>query len=186
MKNARRSVHVCCVLWLACLLVACQPDKGDLLPLAQDGAEISTAIVNGDTAQISRGNLVVKARGRWQALESATDFHLEVGNAGDKALTLDLTQAELVNAQGERLRSNVLIDEDAQTQPATLIKNGAVELAARQTRKLGLSFKSAAAVPAASAKDFLGKTATLYLPAENNQTAAPGFKFAFKYVENRY
>lgn len=179
MKNARRLASFVCALCLACLLVACQPDKGDLEPLAQDGAQITRTIVEGDTAQISRGNLVVKARGRWQAVESATDFHLEVTNTSDKALKLNLAQAELVNAQGEKLKAKVLIDEDAQTQPATLITGGAVELAAGQTRKFGLSFKSATT---AQAKDLLGKTATLSLAAENNAD----FKFAFKYVESRY
>ena len=175
MKNARRSVCACVALLLACLLVACEPDMGDLQPLAQEGAELTKTIVEGDTAQISRGHLKVKARGRWQALQSAADLHLEISNTGDKALKLNLSQAEFVSAQSERLKPNVLIDEDAQTQPATLIKSGEVEVAAQQTRKIGLSFKSATD---GQAKDFLGKTATFYLTSD--------FKFVFQYVESRY
>jgi len=186
MKKSRQLIYSSCATLLLCVLVACQPDRGDLLPLAQDGVQTTKTIVEGDTAQLTRGNLTVKARGRWRAIESETTFHFEMSNAGNEPVTINFAQTEMVNAHGERLTAGALIDEDAQTQPATLIPDSMAVIKSGQTRRFGLGFKTANTGKASSSSDFLEKTATLRLTADTNQTLAGSFSFAFKYVESRY
>jgi hypothetical protein len=186
MKKIRHPLCSLCAALMMCIMVGCQPDGGDLLPLMQDGVQIAKTIVEGDTAQLTRGNLTVKARGRWRAIESETNFHFEVSNTGDEPVTINFAQVEMVNALGEKLKAGALIDEDAQTQPATLIPEGIAVIKSKQTRKFGLNFKTATTGKVSSSADLLGKTATLNLPTAGNQTVAGNFIFAFKYVESRY
>jgi hypothetical protein len=179
-------LRAACVLVGCLMLAACQPEGGDLLPLAQEGVRVrSTKYKKDVVAQIARDGVTVSAHGRWSVMHHATDFKLEITNAGDAPITVNCNEASLNTALNETLKVSSLGYRNGDAAP-TLSKEIAPLVVERgQTRELDMSFGIEAQDPKSGA-DYLGKTATLRLPVKTGSAATAGtvdFVFAFKYAE---
>lgn len=92
----RAALLVCCSL-----LVACQPARGVLMPLAQDGVKLSATRYANDTAEAASGDLLIKVFGEW---ENPNNYYLTfvIQNTGERVVNLDFKTIELVNRSGTK------------------------------------------------------------------------------------
>ena len=169
------------------MLAACQPEGGDLLPLAGEGVRVrSTKYKKDVVAQIARGEVTVSIHGRWSALRHATDFKLEITNAGSAAITVNCDVASLNTALNETMKVSSLSFRDGNA--AAPVSSGDIAplvIESGQTREIDMGF-GIQAQDTKSGADYLGKTATLRLPVKTGNASATGtadFVFAFKYAE---
>jgi hypothetical protein len=90
-----------CLLVYCTLLLSCQPPQGVLMPLAEDGVKLSTTKYANDTAEATGGTLVVKVFGEW---EKPDNYYLTfvIQNTGERAVSLDFKNVELVNGSGTK------------------------------------------------------------------------------------
>lgn len=167
------------------LLAACQPEGGDLLPLAGEGVRVrSTKFKKDVVAQITHGEVTVSAHGRWNVTHHATDFKLAITNAGSTAITVNCDEASVGTALNETLKATSLAHRDGDKAPATSGGPAPVVIEGGQTREFDLGFGIKAQDPKPGS-DYRGKTATLRLPGKTGGAAATGtsdFVFAFKYA----
>ncbi|MCA1592077.1 MAG: hypothetical protein LC754_05390 [Acidobacteria bacterium] len=173
-------VLVCCLF-----LTACQPEGGDLLPLAQEGVRIrSTKYKKDVVAQVERNEVTINAHGQWSVMRHATDFKLEITNAEDTAIAVNFKEALLVNALDEHLKVSSITFRDGSAAPASGSDFAPLIIERGQTREIDLGF-GIQAQDTKSGADYLGKTATLRLPVKTGNAASGtvDFVFSFKYAE---
>lgn len=181
-------LRAACVLAGCLLLAACQPEGGDLLPLASEGVRVrSTKYKKDVVAQITHGGVTVSTHGRWNVLHHATDFKLEITNTGDAAITVNCNEASVNTALNETMKVSSLAYREGNAAPVSSGDIAPVVIERGQTRELDLGFGIKSQDPKSGA-EYLGKTATLRLPVKSGSDAATGtidFVFAFKYAEHQ-
>lgn len=179
------------VALVACCLVltACPPEGGELVPLAQEGAQLLTTKFSNDTISITREQVNIKAHGFWSIADSRTSVILDISNLNAEALMVDFNRFELQNSESkEKLTLRSVSDEAGASGPAFLSER-AVTIGSQQARRFALEFKinSADGSSASVRRDVLGQTVILYIPLMLKGETPHGvdFVFTFKYAESK-
>ena len=187
-KGGVKKASALAALLVACaLLTACPPDGGDLVPSAgQEGAALTTTKFEGDTLSLTRGGVTLKARGLWSVADGSTSVILDVANANDVPAALDFARCEMViKESGRRLTLRSLSHETAAGGPVFLAEK-VVRVDGGQSGRFVLEFEiGPEGGGSGEARNLLGQTVTLRVPAEvERETPAPvDFVFVFKYAE---
>lgn len=192
-RGAKSLARPILVLAVCLLLTTCQPEGGDLVPLARgDGASLATKSFEGDTLVVTREGLTLRARGRWSVADAATSVILEASNANAEPAVIDFGRGGLsLNGGGGgagRMNLRSVSRESGAGGAAVFLSEKKAEVAGSGGATFVLEFKmdsddGRSGVP----RDVKGQTGTLRLPVEVKAGKTPGveFVFGFEYVERR-
>ncbi|MGA9994611.1 MAG: hypothetical protein WBP93_04305 [Pyrinomonadaceae bacterium] len=176
-------IAVCCLL-----LTACPPDGGDLAPLPQDGATISSTTIKDDTLRVEHHGVAITARGVWSVSDSYTTITTEVSNESENVVVINFDECELMNESSQQKLKLRAVAEYGAGGSWNYIAERVVTINAHQRRKFDLGFLIESQDGRTSvSRDVRGQKIRLLIPVQIN-AAVPDrsdFIFAFIYGEHR-
>lgn len=183
----RRAVNAVLIV-VCCLLTACPPDGGNLVPLPQEGASVSSTTIKDDTLRVEHDGVAITARGVWSVSDSYTTITTEVSNESENPVVINLEQCELMNESSREKLKLRAVAEYFEHGVWNYIAERVVTINAHQHRKFDLGFLIQAQDGRASvSRDVRGQKISLLIPVQTN-TSTPdssAFIFAFIYGERR-
>ena len=187
LKSGKRAstllIIICCLL-----LTACPPDGGDLAPVAQDGATVSSTVIKDDTLRIERNGIAITARGVWSVSDSYTTITTEVSNESQNPFVINFDECEFMNESSQqKLKLRAVAEYGAQGS-WSYISERVVTVNAHERKKFDLGFLIQSQDGRASvSRDVRGQKIRLLLPVRTNANAPDrsDFIFAFIYGEHR-
>lgn len=188
MHKIRRTASATLIIACCLLLTACPPDGGNLVPLAQDGANVSSTAIKDDTLRVERNEFAITARGVWSVSDSYTTITIEASNESANPAIINFDECELMNESSQQKLKLRAISEYDDKGSWNYISERVVTTGAGQLRKFSLGFAIEAQDGRASvSRDVRGQKIRLLIPVRTN-AAMPDrsdFIFAFIYGEHR-
>lgn len=137
MKNTSDSkINLLIVASLLFLMVlGCQPEGGELLPIENGNIRISSSRFENDTAVVEDKNFKITIYGTW---DGRAKVRAVIENIGEDNVRIDFNSSKILDSSGEDVKIDS-IDED-NGNSINQIKDGVYSVSAKEKRKLIIGF----------------------------------------------
>jgi hypothetical protein len=135
-KTFSSKVNVAIVFSLFFIMVlGCQPEGGELLPIQSGNIQISSSRFENDTAVIEDENFKITLYGTW---DGRAEVRAIIENIGEDNVRVDFNSSKILDSGGEDIKIDS-VDEDNGVS-MNQIKDGVYSVGAKEKRKLVIGF----------------------------------------------
>lgn len=179
-----RHISLRIILIISCLFfTSCEPDGGDLTPILQSGAKVTSLWSKKDVAlQYDTEKYSLKVSGKWESLQGDVDFTVIVKNNSSSKIKIDFNNATVSNSLNANIKILSVVNRYTADLPKR-IENEIIEIGAgeTQTYNIGVGEEN---------RNYKGKIEyrgneiwmTIPVTFEQNKTAVTtDYYFKFKY-----
>ncbi len=117
------------------MVLGCQPEGGELLPIQSENIQISSSRFENDTAVVEDKNLKITLYGTW---DGRAEVRAIIENTGGDNVTIDFNSSKILDSNGEDIKIDS-VDEDNGTS-LNQIKDRVYSISAKKKRKLIIGF----------------------------------------------